>query len=297
MNVVLQSADGRCVVKDIVVTVDPATLQAKLVELMPEETGIRVRSADMAVVLTGSVSDPIKLDQVISLATSYGDGKKVVNLLRVNTPQQVMLEVKIAEVSKTLLDRFGLDYSRMVTNASGLTSSVISGIIGGAGGLLGQFNPNIAGGAISGNSTSVIGGGSGTGAGAVGSTVERHCQGFDAAGHRRAEEGRHSARARRAQHHGDQRPGGEFPSGGKIFIPVAQNNAGGGTTFTLEEKEFGVGLKFTPTVLDGSRINLKLVSEVSELTQTGSPFTTVGNGHGDLAFDGHAPGRHDGAAQ
>ena len=55
--------------------------------------------------LTGSVSDAIKLDQVMSLATSYGDGKKVVNLLRVTAPQQVMLEVKIAEVSKTLLDQ------------------------------------------------------------------------------------------------------------------------------------------------------------------------------------------------
>jgi pilus assembly protein CpaC len=36
-----------------------------------------------------------------------------------------------------------------------------------------------------------------------------------------------------------------------------------------------VGLRFTPTVLDGTRINLKLVSEVSELSQTGSPFTTT----------------------
>ena len=68
-----------------------------------------------------------------------------------------------------------------------------------------------------------------------------------------------------------------FLSGGKIFIPVAQDV---GTTrgiprITLEEKEFGVGLKFTPTVLDGGRVNLKLVSEVSELSQTGSPFTTV----------------------
>lgn len=67
-----------------------------------------------------------------------------------------------------------------------------------------------------------------------------------------------------------------FLSGGKIFIPVAQARDGGGTTITLEEKEFGVGLKFSPTVLDGTRVNLKLVSEVSELAQTGSPFTTVG---------------------
>jgi pilus assembly protein CpaC len=69
-----------------------------------------------------------------------------------------------------------------------------------------------------------------------------------------------------------------FLSGGKIFIPVAQEPGanGGVARITLEEKEFGVGLKFTPTVLDNGRVNLKLVSEVSELSQTGSPFTTLG---------------------
>jgi pilus assembly protein CpaC len=68
-----------------------------------------------------------------------------------------------------------------------------------------------------------------------------------------------------------------FLSGGKIFLPVSQD---GGTTgrptITLEEKEFGIGVKFTPTVLDGGRVNLKMVSEVSDLSQTGSPFATVG---------------------
>jgi pilus assembly protein CpaC len=68
-----------------------------------------------------------------------------------------------------------------------------------------------------------------------------------------------------------------FLSGGKIFIPVSQNSNGrAGSTITLEEKEFGIGVKFTPTVLNGGRINLKMVSEVSDLSQTGSPFTTVG---------------------
>ena len=67
-----------------------------------------------------------------------------------------------------------------------------------------------------------------------------------------------------------------FLAGGKIFIPVARTNLStGGSTITLEEKEFGVGLKFTPTVLDGGRIHLKVAPEVSELSQTGSPFTTV----------------------
>lgn len=66
-----------------------------------------------------------------------------------------------------------------------------------------------------------------------------------------------------------------FLSGGKIFIPTASTNLGGIPTITLTEKEFGIGVKFTPTVLSAGRVNLKMVSEVSDLQQTGSPFTTV----------------------
>jgi pilus assembly protein CpaC len=272
MNVVLQSStDHRCVVKDIIVTVDPETLQAKLAELMPEETGIKVRGADTSLVLTGSVSDAIKLDNVMSLATSYGDGKKVVNLLRINTPQQVMLEVKIAEVSKTLLDRFGLDFSRLVTSADGMTSSIISGIIGGGAATLGRFHPNVSGGAISGSASGSVGLGSGSASAAMntlgrGATVlGLDMQKKDGIIRVLAEPNIMAISGQSAS----------FLSGGKIFIPVAQSNTAGGTTITLEEKEFGVGLKFTPTVLDGNRINLKLVSEASDLSQTGSPFTTI----------------------
>lgn len=270
MNVVLQGADGRCTVKDIIVTLDPNTLQAKLAELMPEETGIRVGGAENALVLSGKVSDAIKLDEVMSLATSYGDGKKVVNLLRVSTPQQVMLEVKIAEVSKTLLDKFGLDYARLVTSADGLTSHVISGIIGGGPAVLGRFHPNLAAGSVTGTGGAVISGGvAGATATTTVATRSASLLGIDA----EKKDGlvrvlaEPNIMAISGQH-------ASFLSGGKIFIPVAQDNSRGGTTITLEEKEFGVGLKFTPTVLDGTRVNLKLVSEVSELSQTGSPFTT-----------------------
>jgi pilus assembly protein CpaC len=67
-----------------------------------------------------------------------------------------------------------------------------------------------------------------------------------------------------------------FLAGGRIFIPVSRSNVALGVpTITLEEKEFGVGLKFTPTVLEGDRINLRVSPEVSELAQSGSPFATV----------------------
>lgn len=276
MNVVLQSADGRCSVKDIIVTIDPSTLQAKLAELMPEESGIKVSGAENAIVLTGKVSDAVKLDEVLSLATSYGDGKKVVNMLRVSTPQQVMLEVKIAEVSKTLLDKFGLDFSRLTTSGDGLTSRVISGILGGGPAVLGEYTNNPVAGYVTGRAGASISGNSAVAQGFLGHPelgfVTRNASlvGIDA----QKKDGlvRVLAEPNIMAISGQQ---ASFLSGGKIFIPVAQDNSNGGTTITLEEKEFGVGLKFMPTVLDGTRVNLKLVSEVSELSQTGSPFTTL----------------------
>jgi pilus assembly protein CpaC len=271
-NIILQDASGVCYLRDIVVAIDPAMLQAKLGELMPEENGIVVKSAENAIVLTGKVADTTKLDEAMRVANAYAGGKRVVNLLRVTSPQQVMLEVKIAEVSKTMLDKFGIDFARMFTSADGLSSRVISGIFGGAPALLGQFG-NAAGAAAVGNVAEVLVGGpsaaararlvaSGSGATLFGVDAQKK----DGLVRVLAEPNIMAISGQSAS----------FLSGGKIFIPVAQARDSGGTTMTLEEKEFGVGLKFTPTVLEGTRFNLKLVSEVSELAQTGSPFTTVG---------------------
>lgn len=273
MNVILQDAKGTCYLQDIVVSIDPATLQSKFGEIMPEEKEIRVKAAENALVLTGRVNDPAKLDEAMRIATAYGDGKRVVNLLRVNTPQQVMLEVKIAEVSKSLLDRFGIDYTRMFTSADGLTSKIFSGIFGGAPAMAGRFSRGFPGGGVAGSAGgSVAGSSAGASASINGNGSGATLVGIDA----ETKDGlvRVLAEPNIMAISGQS---ASFLSGGKIFIPVAQAQQTGGVTITLEEKEFGVGLKFSPTVLDGSRVNLKLTSEVSELSQTGSPFTTVGN--------------------
>jgi pilus assembly protein CpaC len=65
---------------------------------------------------------------------------------------------------------------------------------------------------------------------------------------------------------------GTFLAGGKFYIPVAQEDK----KITLEEKEFGVGLRFTPTVLAGGRINLKVAPEVSELSREGVGVSASG---------------------
>jgi pilus assembly protein CpaC len=243
-NVIVQDVAGMCYLLDVVVAIDPATLQAKLADLLPEETKIVVKSAENAIVLTGEVRDAAVLDEALRVASAYGDGKRVVNLLRVTSPQQVMLEVKIAEVSKTLLDKFGIDFARMFTSADGLTSKVISGVFGGAAGEFVKTNqPN-------GVNALLLGVNAQKKDGLVRVLAEPNIVALSG-------------------------QSASFNSGGKIFIPVAHTRDLGGSTITLEEKPFGVSLKFLPTVLAGDRVNLKLVSEVSELAQTGSPFTTT----------------------
>lgn len=68
---------------------------------------------------------------------------------------------------------------------------------------------------------------------------------------------------------------GSFLAGGKILIPVSQDSLS--NRITPEEKEFGVGLKFTPTVLSEGRINLKVSPEVSELSREGVGISNLSN--------------------
>jgi len=242
MNVILQDADGRCHLKDIVVTIDPEALQGVLADLMPEERGIRVKAAENSLVLTGEVSDTAALDQVMALAAAYGDDKKVVNLLRVAGAQQVMLEVKIAEVSKTLLDKLGASVGVNRSRDGGRdTFSLLSNFLSQGGGLIEAMR--------------------------VGRTaIQVDGQKDDGLVRVLAEPNIMAVSGQQAS----------FLSGGRIFIPVARDpGTSGFATITLEEKEFGIGVKFTPTVLGSSRINLKMVSEVSDLSQTGSPFATI----------------------
>jgi pilus assembly protein CpaC len=243
MNVILQNNAGDCTVLDVVVTMDAGSLQAKLSQLLPDEKNVLVSAADDSLILSGEVSDPVKVDRVMTLAAAFAPEKRLVNLLRSSAVSQVMLEVKVAEVSKTLLDKLGSQAFVNKTNGK-WTYSILSSFLSKGGGLLDVIKNT------SGDFVQVDGEKSD---GLVRVLAEPNIMAIS----------------------GQQ---ASFLSGGKIFIPVAQtNNNTGGVTITLEEKEFGIGVKFTPTVLEGDRINLRVASEVSELSQTGSPFTTVGN--------------------
>jgi pilus assembly protein CpaC len=278
-NLILWRKGGPTTLIDVVNNLDAAILQDRINQLLPNEKGIVVEASADSVVLSGMVSSAVQVQHAVEIAESYvrninkglvlpivaGDGSakegttisvgqatggatatavaaagaRVINLLRVAAPQQVMLEVKVAEVSRTLLDQLGTQFKWTGTSGS-WTSSILTGFL--------------------------------TGAAGTGSILKANGNGlsFDAA----KQDGliRILAEPTLVAISGQE---ASFLAGGKVFIPTASTNQLGFQNVTLTEEEFGVGLKFTPTVLDNGLVHLKIAPEVSELSQTGSPFTTI----------------------
>ncbi|MCL4772898.1 MAG: type II and III secretion system protein family protein [Burkholderiaceae bacterium] len=279
-NVIMWRRNAPTTIIDVAVGADSSALEQRLRALLPGED-IKVQSASDSLVLSGLVSSALKASQAVEIAESFvrtysrglqlqvmagdqvarqgqaisvdqkevvsqsgGSRKaqepKVINMLRIAQPQQVMLEVKVAEVSKNLLDKLGVNLDAARVHGS-WRYSILGNLLSDSAGLLGATSR-------------------------TGNSVVLDAERRDGLIKVLAEPNIVAISGQEAS----------FLAGGKIFIPVArENNATGGTTITLEEKEFGVGLKFTPVVLDGGRIHLKVAPEVSELSQTGSPFTTI----------------------
>jgi pilus assembly protein CpaC len=280
-NVIVWSKGGQATVIDISVSGEPKLLEGELATLLGPENDVHVHTTADSIVLTGLVQDAERAAQAVDLARAWvrkltrgiilpiqgggsgtgtgtnitvGEtrnlaqaaqvaGPTVINLLRVRAPSQVMLEVKVAEVSKTLLSRLGFSI-RSINTGGGATFDLLS-----RSNFLDQL----------------------LGAASLVSRSGHHALAVDA----QTNDGlvRILAEPNIMAISGQE---ASFRSGGKIFIPVARrNDTTGGSTITLEEKEFGVGVQFKPTVLGGGRINLRVAPEVSELQQTGSPFTSV----------------------
>ena len=264
-NMIVQGRSGLCSVLDITVAMDPAALQATLAAVMPEERDIRVLAAADSLVLSGTVADAGAVARAVELASAYvrrplrtlavpdkddqapgqiagqgaagAAGVRVINLLAVSAPQQVQLEVKVAEVSKTLLERLEAGVTWQFGSGSWAATLLSNFITGKA---LGSIEATRAGGRS-------INAAADTQDGVVRVLAEPNVMAIS----------------------GQE---GSFLAGGKFYIPVAQDN----NRITLEEKEFGVGLRFTPTVLGGGRINLRVAPEVSELSREGVGLSAGG---------------------
>ena len=237
-NLFVWTPSGKTTLRNIEVQVDVDALHQRLRHLVPNAESVQVEALADHVVLSGQVGDAMKAQRLVHLSEAFNGGRKVVNLMRVLGGQQVMLEVKVAEVSKTLLEQLGVNMD--VTRTAGGTSiNLLSQLLTSGSSSLSFVRAD--------GRTNVT----------VTADMKRGLVKVLAEPTITAISGRE----------------GSFLAGGKIFIPVPQSSTVGGTVITLEEKEFGVGLRFFPTVLEDGVINLRVTPEVSELSQVGTTIT------------------------
>src|SRR5207248_77144 len=80
---------------------------------------IDVRSVNDSIALSGVVSNAAKVTRAIEIAKSFADKGKVINDLRVTGSQQVMLQVKVAEMSRTVSKSLGFKPMVNSNNSNG----------------------------------------------------------------------------------------------------------------------------------------------------------------------------------
>jgi pilus assembly protein CpaC len=203
------------------------------------------------IVLNGDTRDAVSADRAVRIARSHGGD--VVNNMRVRAPQQVMLEVRFIEVSRSLGRDLGVRIQAGGTNGAvsgGRSGNGQVGVLGFASSATALVNP--AGGAPFGTLLAQMVRG--------GTNIDVLIQALEEQGvaRRLAEPNLITMSGEKAS----------FLAGGELPIPVAQAN----NVTTVEYKKFGVGLTFTPTVLDGSMINLRIEPEVSQVDETSGSF-------------------------
>lgn len=216
----------------------------EMLQLAMPDAKIEAMPMNNLVLLTGTVASPDDVAEAQRLVTAYvGDGTQVVSRIRTATPMQVNLKVRIAEVNRSALKEFGVN---LLSNDN--TDGFQFGVAQGEG-------INVADG-------KVLRGIFGTTFAAKGKFL-----GLDLIGRLNLAESdglvTTLAEPNLTALSGET---ASFLAGGEFPIPVPQGNG----AVTVEYKQYGVGLAFTPFVLADGRISMRVRPEVSELSNQGS---------------------------
>ncbi|MFT4074988.1 MAG: type II and III secretion system protein family protein [Asticcacaulis sp.] len=218
---------------------------ADAVERLFPGTHVEVQSLNGHIILSGMAHDAGESDQISRLAASYADKpENVLNLMTIAGKDQVSLKVRIVEVNRSSLKQLGLSTSITYNNGTNSLS----------------FGRD--------NSFSVNGGYQGSQGLCYSQTsnpsTDACLEAFEQVGLARtlAEPNLTAVSGESAK----------FLAGGEYPVPTGEDDQG---RVTIEFKPYGVGLGFTPVVLSGGRIALKISTEVSELTNTGA-YTVSG---------------------
>jgi pilus assembly protein CpaC len=224
---------------DVEVTYDTSVLATELRERFPAAR-FRVSSINGRIMLSGTSPDAVTVDGAVSIARQFGP--EVINTVRVLQPQQVLLEVRFIEASRNAGRELGINWNVVAKNAQAATGAFLGATAAGIPiGLASGNTPfGVALGRLAGN----------------GVTVDVMIQALEQKGLVRL-----LAEPNLITLSGDT---ASFQAGGEVPIPIANLN----NVVTIEWKKYGVQLNFTPTVLDGGVINLKVKPEVSQIDRT-----------------------------
>jgi pilus assembly protein CpaC len=224
---------------DLEVVYDLSSLKRQLHTILPEEDSLRVISTNDSITLSGKITSAANLSQALALAESFAPKGKVNNLVEVGGVHQVMLEVRVAEMGRSLTKRLGINFMYQdgdqfaVSRLGGLFDFARESLSGGL-----SFSPAVT-------ALFRFDQGGGTWTGFIDALRE------DGLVKILAEPTLITLSGQSAN----------FLAGGEFPVPVPQ----GLGTVGIEYKTFGVGLIFTPTVLSKDKIVIDVSPEVSEL--------------------------------
>jgi pilus assembly protein CpaC len=236
---------------DVEVSYDITRLINELRRRFPGSS-LHASSVNGRIMLGGEVADAATLDQAVTIARQFGP--EIINAVSVMSPQQVMLEVRFIEISRTAGRELGVQWNRFGGNSianigSGQAASNLPTVTDTAAGVISGSSPfGFAIGRIV----------------SSGVTTDVMINALEQKGIARS-----LAEPNLVALSGDT---ASFLAGGEYPIPVA------GTLgqVTVTYKKYGVGLAFTPTVLSRGLINMKIEPEVSQIDATHT--VSAGNG-------------------
>jgi len=239
---------------DLVIQTDLALLTERLKQIAPRDE-IQVHPAQDALILRGSVANEQLITGAAEVASVFVPKGKIVNLLSVAEvkPQQVLLQVHVAEVAREALRELGFSIRALGSTLQGglfpgLPFFPPAGSLGAVtptGSPIGRSTPDFLFTSPQGGSGFFLASGRRDYAGLVQALAERNML-------------RTLAKPNLVTQSGKE---AKFLSGGEFPFPVGQQ----ANSITIEFREFGIGLLFTPVILDGETISLKIRPEVSSL--------------------------------
>jgi pilus assembly protein CpaC len=236
----------------------------EMLHMAMPDASIQATPMNNLLLLTGTVANPEDVAEAQRLTQAYvGAETQVVARLRSSTPLQVMLKVRIAEVNRSALKNVGVNLlNRDTAGAGGSIFGIGRGNPGTINVSKGPADPltGVARETVTGATFNNLAGGTTLGLfgrvfgmDLLGTLDLLQNDGFITT---LAEPNLTALSGETAS----------FLAGGEFPIPVSQGN----NAVTIEYKQYGVGLAFTPIVLGDGRISIRVRPEVSELSDAGS---------------------------